>query len=499
MKLVLENICKSFGATRALENINLELRGGEIHALMGVNGAGKSTLMKILAGALKADSGSVSRDSQLLRLHSPLEAQSSGINLIYQQPNVVPNLSVAENIWLAHEPKKGLWLDRAKMNIEAERLLERLHAKFSSDTAVADLGMADRQIVEIAKALRHQGQVLLLDEPTAALSHLEIAGLFDILLELRSQGIAILYASHRLSEVYALANRVSVLRGGQCICTLEQDEIRTNTIISQMLGQPLRPKKARPPASQPRTVILETKDLSDGRLEPINLQLLAGEILGIAGLLGSGRSELAQLLSGATRAQSGSLWLNGQAVRFSHPADAIRAGVAYVPEQLSEQGIFANLSAEDNVTMPLLRQHTSFGFLKLNAVKSHFQSITRELPIRLETPSTLAQHLSVGTQRKLLIARWLALRPIVLILDEPMGGIDIAAKAEIEDFIAHQAELGCAVLLISSEFTDLERLSHRVLIMREGRLIAELNPQRGDHLSDLEMMAIAAGTPSRVY
>jgi ribose transport system ATP-binding protein len=499
MKLVLDGICKSFGATRALQDIRLELYGGEIHALMGVNGAGKSTLMKILAGAVQAEAGMVSLDSHLLHLNSPLEAQAAGINLIYQQPNLVPNLSVAENIWLAHEPKKGLWLDQAKMNIEAERLLERLHAKFSSNTAVRELGMADRQIVEIAKALRHQGRVLLLDEPTAALSHLEIAALFDILLELRSQGIAILYASHRLSEVYALANRVSVLRGGRCICTLEQDEIRTNTIISRMLGQPPRAKKPRSQALQPPSVILQTTDLSDGKLEPMTLQLHSGEILGIAGLLGSGRSELAQLLSGASKAQTGQLKLHGQPVYFSHPADAIRAGIAYVPEKLFEQGIFANLNAEDNVTIPLLKQHTRFGFLKLNEVKAHFQSITHDLPIRLETPSTLAQHLSFGTQRKLLIARWLALRPSVLILDEPMGGIDVAAKAEIEDFIAHQAEQGCAVLLISSEFTDLERLCHRVLIMREGRLIAELNPQRGDHLSDLEMMAMAAGTPNRIY
>ncbi len=486
--LEMTNICKAFPTVVALQNVSIALYAGEIHALMGENGAGKSTLMKIAAGAVEADSGTIRVNQQSTPIRSPLAARAAGINLLYQEPNLVPQLTVAENVFMGCEPKRGFLTDIKRMNIEAEIMLKRLQASFSSDRKVWQLSIAERQIVEIAKALLLGGQVLLLDEPTAALSNFETATFFEIITQLRQEGIAILYASHRMSEVYALADRVTVLRNGEHVAELKRDDINSKTIVQMMVGRDLElPKRQVKPLDQPNT--LEVRNLTDGvLLEPISFCLQQHEILGLAGVVGAGRSQLVNLLYGVERSTHGQIRLNNQAVRIKSPKDAIAVGMALVGKNNTEQSMFTSLNAEENVVMPILTQHSQYGFLKLKALHQTFLKTTNAMQINTNAQAT--QHLSTGTQQKLLIARALIQQPQVLMLNDPCKGVDIAAKHEIEHFLLELSSQGMAIILISSEFADLERLCDRVLVLRQGAIVAELKDQQ---IVQSEMVAYATG------
>ncbi len=486
--LEMTNISKAFTAVRALYNVSIALYAGEIHALMGENGAGKSTLMKIAAGAIQADQGTIRVQQQNTPIRSPLAARAVGINLMYQEPNLVPQLTVAENMFMGCELKRGIFTDTKRMNIEAEVMLERLQASFSSDSKVWQLSVAERQIVEIAKALMLGGQILLLDEPTAALSSFETATFFEIITQLRQEGIAILYASHRMSEVYSLADRVTVLRNGEHVAELERDDINSKTIVQMMVGRDLAlPKRQVKPSLQ--TIVLETRDLTDGvHLEPTHFRLHQNEILGLAGVVGAGCSQLMNLLYGVERLTGGQIRLNNQTIAIKSPTDAIAAGMALVSKNNTEQSIFRSLNAEENVVMPVLKQHTQYGFLILKKLHQTFLDITNAM--RLETNSEASQHLSTGTQQKLLIARALIQHPKVLILDDPCKGVDIAAKHDIEQLLLELSSQGMAIILISSEFADLERLCDRVLVMRQGAIVAELKNRQ---ILQSEMVAYATG------
>lgn len=495
--LEVAGICKSFPATQALENVSLSVQSGEVLALMGLNGAGKSTLLKILAGAYRADSGSIRIAGQPVQINSPLGARAAGINLIYQEPNLVAHLSVAENIFMGSERKRGLILDSKTMNIQSEMMLERLCASFSSTARVSELRAVDRQLVEIARALMFKGRILLMDEPTAALSVIETAALFEVIAQLRSEGMAIIYTSHRINEVYSIADRVAVLRNGENAGSLERDDVQPERIVEMMIGKNPAEFHRIPLLQHDTAPALEIENLSDGqRLEPTSLRVQSGEILGLAGLFGAGHSELLRLIFGADRKTAGSVRIDGETRTIQSPSDAIRNGIGYVPADGLEQGMFLEMDVRDNVLMTSLERHSVFGFLNVAALSKVFLEATRSIPLRLEAAQIRAQSLSPGTQQKLLIARWLALKPRVLLLDEPTRGIDIEAKLEIYRIIAELAESGLGIVLISSELAELERLCDRVLIMRHGELVGELNPSKGDAITQSQIMAYATGVRS---
>ena len=498
--LEMRGIDKSFPGVHALKGVNFEVRPGEIHALMGENGAGKSTLMKILAGAYQADGGEVRINGRPMALGDPAVSRRSGVTLIYQEISLAPNLTVAENIFLGDERTRagGMVVNRAKMRSEATAVLQKLGAPFDPDIPAGRLSVAEQQQVEIARALQRQSRVLIMDEPTAALSDRETERLFALIRQLRADGLAIVYISHRMAEVYALADRVSVLRDGASIGTLERNELSAERLIQMMVGRPLgdfyRHERHQPGSE----FILETRDLRDDRkVRGVSLRLRPGEIVGLAGLVGAGRTETARLIFGADRPTGGQVLLQGREVRFGGPLDAVRAGIGYVPEDRKGQGLFLEMSARENITMNVLNRESAGGVLRSGRLTEVTQQAIRDFAIRVAGPGARAGGLSGGNQQKLLLARWLEIGPKVLMLDEPTRGVDIGAKAEIYRIVGALAAKGVAVLFISSELPEIIGVCDRVLVMREGRLAGELRGgQDEDAITQENIMAFATGARS---
>lgn len=492
--LEMQGITKRFHGVPALQNVNLTVYPGEVHALMGENGAGKSTLMKILAGAYIADEGEIRINGQPLRITDPGTARQAGINLIYQELNVAPNLSVAENIFMGSELRRGQFLDREGMEREAEQVLQSLGASFTPNDVVSGLSIAEQQQVEIARALKDKSRILVMDEPTAALSDRETERLFEVIRKLRNDGIAIIYISHRMEEVYALADRVSVLRDGEYIGSLNRDEISPERLVQMMVGRAMQDFYEHQRQTNPGPVVLEVRNISDGRkVEPANLKLHAGEIVGLAGLVGAGRTELSRLIFGADPKISGEVFLNGIKLDIRSPSDAIAAGIGYVPEDRKDQGLFLEMSARKNIALNTLKQDAKAGVINWGSVSKLATEAVKNFNIRLANLEIRAVDLSGGNQQKLLLARWLAIKPRVLLLDEPTRGVDIGAKSEIYRIISDLALQGIAVLMVSSELPEIVGMSDRVLVMREGRLVGELDGSTGRQITQENIMAYATG------
>jgi len=492
--LEMRGITKRFNGVAALKNVNLTIYPGEVHALMGENGAGKSTLMKILAGAYIADEGEIHINGQPLKITNPATARQAGINLIYQELNVAPNLTVAENIFMGSELRRGQLLDREGMRREAERVLESLGASFAPDDLVSSLSIAEQQQVEIARALKDNSRILVMDEPTAALSDRETERLFEVIHKLRSDGIAIIYISHRMEEVYALANRVSVLRDGEYIGSLNRNEISPDRLVQMMVGRAMQDFYEHQRQTNPGAVVLEVRNISDGRkVEPTNLVLHAGEIVGLAGLVGAGRTELCRLIFGADPKTSGEVFLNGKKLDIKSPGDAIAAGIGYVPEDRKDQGLFLEMSSHKNIVLNTLKQNSQAGIINWGSLGQIAAEAVENFSIRLANLEIRAVDLSGGNQQKLLLARWLAIKPRVLMLDEPTRGVDIGAKSEIYRIISDLAAQGIAVLMVSSELPEVVGLSDRVLVMREGQLVGELGGSTGREITQENIMAYATG------
>jgi ribose transport system ATP-binding protein len=492
--LEMQGITKRFHGVPALQNVNLTVYPGEVHALMGENGAGKSTLMKILAGAYIADEGEIRINGQPLRITDPGTARQAGINLIYQELNVAPNLSVAENIFMGSELRRGQFLDREGMEREAEQVLQSLGASFTPNDVVSGLSIAEQQQVEIARALKDKSRILVMDEPTAALSDRETERLFEVIRKLRNDGIAIIYISHRMEEVYALADRVSVLRDGEYIGSLNRDEISPERLVQMMVGRAMQDFYEHQRQTNPGPVVLEVRNISDGRkVEPANLKLHAGEIVGLAGLVGAGRTELSRLIFGADPKISGEVFLNGIKLDIRSPSDAIAAGIGYVPEDRKDQGLFLEMSARKNIALNTLKQDAKAGVINWGSVSKLATEAVKNFNIRLANLEIRAVDLSGGNQQKLLLARWLAIKPRVLLLDEPTRGVDIGAKSEIYRIISNLASQGIAVLMVSSELPEIVGMSDRVLVMREGRLVGELDGSTGRQITQENIMAYATG------
>ncbi len=495
--LEMRNISKTFPGVKALNNVQLTAFPHEIHALMGENGAGKSTLMKILAGAYTADHGAEIRiDGKDVQIDGPLGAKALGIAIIYQELALAPNLTVAENIYLGREVVRSKMVDRAAMAAGCADILSGLGASFGPRTLVGDLSIADQQTVEIAKAIHARSRILVMDEPTTALSTRETRRLFEIITRLKAEGLAIFYISHRMGEVYELADRVSVLRDGTYVGTVAHDEVKPETIVRMMVGRDLSSfyKKEHTTGHSGR-VLLEVDGITDGgRVKPSSFVVHAGEVLGLAGLVGAGRTELARLVYGAEQATGGVIRINAKQERFRTPEQAIDAGLVYLTEDRKAQGLFLDMTVGDNINLNVISRDARWaGLLDLRHARKRAVEAIRSLTIRVPGPSTEVGTLSGGNQQKVLLSRLLETEPKVLILDEPTRGVDIGAKSEIYRLIDELARRGAAVLVISSDLPEVVGICDRVVVMREGQVRGQVGGDTGVPVTEETIMALATG------
>ena len=477
-RLEVRGILKRFDATLALSDVSLEVRTGEIHALVGENGAGKSTLVKILAGVHVPDAGRILLDGREVRVPDPIAARALGIAVVHQEPRLFPDLSVAENVFLA-DPPKGRYgaISWREMRHRAEALFEELDVRLDVGAAVRGLSMADQQLIEIAKALSVDARVLILDEPTASLSAHEVERLFAIVRRTRDRGVAVLFVSHRLDEVFRLCDRATVFRDGRHVITAPIAELTTADLVRYMVGRAvtLFPKGE----AAIGDVLLEVRDLSRADVfQGVSFAVRAGEILGLAGLVGAGRTEIARVLFGIDTPSAGEIRLGGRPVRLASPSAALRAGIAYVPEDRHRDGLVMDFSIADNVTLPILPRL----FPRLLVHHATERTLARRYVDRLRVRATgvdqLVQALSGGNQQKVVIAKWLAADPKVLILDEPTRGVDIGAKVEVHWIVSDLAASGLGIILISSDLPEVLAMSDRILVLHEGRVTAEI-PRSG--------------------
>jgi ribose transport system ATP-binding protein len=497
--LAMRGVSKTFPGVKALNDVQLEAWGGEVLALMGENGAGKSTLMKILSGAYQADAGGeIKIDGEPVAISDPIAAKRHGISIIYQELSLAPNLSVAENIHLGDEIHRRGLIDRKAMADGCRPVLERLGAPFNPETIVGTLSIAEQQLVEIARALHAKSKILVLDEPTTALSSRETERLFALIRQLRSEGIALIYISHRMAEVYELSDRVSVLRDGSYVGTLDRAGLTADALVKMMVGRDLSSfyTKEHDPHGSRGPVILEVKGITDGgrRVKPASFQLHEGEVLGIAGLVGSGRTELARLIYGADLKAAGEVWLGGQKVEITRPKEALDRGLAYLTEDRKRLGLFLDMSCGENINVGVIdRDARGYGILNLASAKRRAEDAFKALRVRAASPLVTVGSLSGGNQQKVLLSRWLEIGPKVLILDEPTRGVDIGAKSEIYRIIDDLAKKGIGVIVISSELPEIIGTCDRVLVMREGHIEGEVGGPDGKPITQENIMALAAG------
>ncbi len=493
--LEMRDISKTFGASKALSHVSLTVHAGEVHALMGENGAGKSTLMKILSGAYTADpGGSVLIDGEPVTLGDPLKAKAYGIAVIYQELSLAPNLTVAQNMFLGNEPSRFGLADRAEMRRRAEPILKQLGIGFDAARRVAELSLGERQMVEIARALTTNARIIVMDEPTTSLTTRETDRLFDVIARLRADGIAIIYISHRMEEIYQLSDRVSVLRDGAYVGTLDRDGLSAGKLVSMMVGRDLSSfyKKEHRQAEGTRAAVLSVSDIGDGRrVHDCSFDVRAGEVLGIAGLVGSGRTELARLVYGADRRTTGDIILNGKTLAIASPRDALDAGIAYLTEDRKALGLFLDMSISDNINIGVIAEDAKAGgALNFARAKERALGAVKALSIRTAGTQINVGALSGGNQQKALLARLLETKPKALILDEPTRGVDVGAKSEIYRIIDDLAQNGIAIVVISSDLPEILGIADRVLVMREGRIAGEVNQP----IDQEAVMALATGT-----
>jgi ABC-type sugar transport system ATPase subunit len=478
--IALEEITKRFPGVLALDHISLEVQEGTIHAVVGENGAGKSTLMLTLAGIHAPDSGRIIVGGDPVQFADALEANRRGIGIVFQELSVWPNLDVKENIFMGIEPRRGPLVDFAKMRRESEELLSRLGADFSPDMLVSELSLPQQQLVEIAKALARSPGILILDEPTSSLSPREIEDLFRVLRDLKAHGVTILYISHHLEEVFALCDAITVMRDGRHVLTRPTSELSQEAVIRAMVGRDLE-EFIRHGQHRKGEVVLEVRNLGSGRrFGNVSFSLRVGEVVGMAGLVGAGRSELALSLVGFPPPDSGEILVEGRAIKIRSPQDALRHGIVLLPEDRNLSGLVLNMSVRENMTLAVLRNLVRGGMTEPSRERGVAEDLVRRLNIKTPGLETPVVNLSGGNQQKVLLGRSLTTEPKVLIMDEPTRGIDVGAKAEIYALIDRLAQDGLAVLVISSELLEVLGISDRILVMRQGELSGELSSADAD-------------------
>ena len=471
--LLMSDIEKSFPGVRAIRHGQLELRAGEVHALMGENGAGKSTLIKILSGAHRPDGGTIAIDGVPVSINTPLDSQAQGIAVIYQEFNLVPTLSARENIFLGQE--QGGLLAVKDEHRRAIELFDRLETNINPSTLCRDLSVAQQQVVEIARALARNARILVMDEPTAALSRHEVEKLFTIIEELRRQGMGIVYVSHRLDEIFRICDRVTVMRDGEYITTRDISELSRQRIIELMVGRKLENEF---PGREVKigAVRMEVRNITRGTVvRGVSFELRHGEVLGLTGLVGSGRTEVARLLFGADHRDSGAILLDGQPLSLRSPIDAIRHRICLLTEDRKTQGLVLGLSVRENFGLPNLDHFSRLGWVNRKAEKRGFSHYIESLHIKVSHMEQLARNLSGGNQQKVVLAKWLQSNADIIIIDEPTRGIDVGAKYEIYLLINELAAQGKSILMISSELPEVLGMSDRILVMHEGRIVGEID------------------------
>jgi ribose transport system ATP-binding protein len=472
--LEMRDIGKSFPGVRALEGVHLSVRAGQVHALLGENGAGKSTLIKILSGAYAKDQGQIFFEGRPVEIHSPHDAQMLGISTIYQEFNLANNLTVAENIFLGHLPRRGGIVDWKTARARSQAILDTLGATFSVDAPVSSLSIAGQQLVEIAKSLNRKTRVLIMDEPSALLGDKDLEHLFKVVHSLQAQGIGLIYISHRLKEIFEVADEVTVLKDGRYVATRNVSDVSMDELVKLMIGRDLKdvyPERR----VDPGEVLLDVKGLSQPRLvRDVSFQLRAGEIVGFAGIVGSGRTELARAIFGADR-HSGTMEISGKPFNPKSPIDAINRGMAFVTEDRKSQGLFLQLSVKINTTISSLKRLCRFGIIQAAKERALVLNLIRNLAIKTPSPEFQVVNMSGGNQQKVVLARWLSLGTRIFILDEPTRGVDVGSKSEIYQIMDRLTHEGAGIIMISSELPEILGMSDRIMVMRQGKLVKELS------------------------
>jgi ribose transport system ATP-binding protein/inositol transport system ATP-binding protein len=469
----MEGVCKAFSGVPALHDVDFELEIGEVHALLGENGAGKSTLMKCLAGIYPADAGRIYFDSKPVKIAHVQDSLALGVGFIQQELVLADQLTVAENIYMGREPQTRMgFIDRRRMFLDAQAILDGLESGLNAHLPAGMLGIAQKQIVEIARSLSLHARVIIMDEPTAALSKREVDKLFDLIRALKEQGISIVYISHRMEEIFAVSDRITVLRDGVKIKTLQTEKVTHDELIRLMVGHSLEDYYGRRREHEVGGVILEATGLSraDGKTTQASFTLRRGEILGFAGLVGAGRTELVEMLFGIKPASSGTILLNGKKVSIRSPEDAMRLGIGLVPEDRKVQGLVLNNTVRFNLTLGVLREFIRFIRLNKEIEREITNQYVEMLSIKVASPEQQVVNLSGGNQQKVALAKWLAAAPKILILDEPTRGIDVGAKSEIYALMADLVRNGVSIIMVSSELPELMNMSDRMYVMHSGKI-----------------------------
>jgi ribose transport system ATP-binding protein len=487
---------KSFPGVRALQDMHIELRRGEVLALVGENGAGKSTLMKLLSGIYHPDEGEFFLEGEPLRVTSPRDAQEQGISIIHQEFNLMPDLTVAQNIFIGREPRGGrLFLSERALNARARELIDRLHLPLDPRQPVGNLTVAKQQMVEIAKALSYDAKVLIMDEPTAALNDAEVQVLHDLIRRFRRPDTGVIYISHRMDELKAITDRITVIRDGRYVDTLDTASTSMRDVISRMVGREITGDAAPENVQPDRTTVLSVRGLSTRTLlRDVSFDLQEGEILGFAGLMGAGRTEVARAIVGADPIESGTISLRGEPVRIHTPADAAKHRIGYLSEDRKHLGLLLEQDVNANIVLSSIKEKfQSFGFVQTKAMRTKSRELVDMLRIRTPSVSQTAKFLSGGNQQKVVIAKWLVKDCDVLIFDEPTRGIDVGAKEEIYRLLNELAAQGKSIIMISSELPEVLRMSHRIIVMSEGRITGRLT---ADEASQERVMHYATLRPA---
>jgi len=476
--VLMEGIDKSFPGVHALDHAQFELRAGEVHVLVGENGAGKSTLMKVLAGIYSKDAGRIMYQGNEVEIHSPRAAQHLGISMIHQELNLMPHLTLAQNVFIGREPRQGVrfMLDEKKLNAQTQALFDSMRLKLDPRTKAADLTVAKQQMVEIAKALSFNSQVLIMDEPTAALTETEIEELFHIIRQLRDKGVGIVYISHRLEEFQHISDRITVMRDGRTIDTVQTKEVTIDRIISMMVGRTIFEQAPEVPEHPSAEIVLEVKNLNRGSaIKDVSFNLKKGEILGFAGLMGAGRTEVARAIFGADHVDSGEVYLGGKRAHIKSPEDAVKSGIGYLSEDRKRYGLALGMNVGANMVLASFKKFlTGLGLVNAGKVQTNGQHYVEALSIKTPSLQQRVKNLSGGNQQKVVIGKWLTADTNILIFDEPTRGIDVGAKSEIYRLLNDLAQQGKSIIMISSELPEILRMSHRIVVMCEGRITGEL-------------------------
>ncbi|HNS02305.1 MAG TPA: sugar ABC transporter ATP-binding protein [Anaerolineae bacterium] len=476
--LVMEEIDKSFPGVRALDQARFELRAGEVHALIGENGAGKSTLMKVLAGVYSKDGGRIIYQGKEVDIPNPRVAQDLGISMIHQELNLMPHLTLAQNVFVGREPRQGVrfMLDEKQLNAQTQALFDSMRLRLDPRTRVANLTVATQQMVEIAKALSFNSKILIMDEPTAALTEAEIEELFRIIRELRAKGVGIVYISHRLEELKQISDRITVMRDGRYVGTEDAAAIPIERIISMMVGRTIYESAPEVPEHPSEEIVLEARNLNRGNvIRDVSFKLKKGEILGFAGLMGAGRTEVARAVFGADPLDSGEIYVHGKKANIKHPRDAVRYGIGYLSEDRKRYGLAVGLDVEANIVLAAFEKFLGkLGVVNSNKTRETGKYYVETLAIKTPSIQQRVKNLSGGNQQKVVIGKWLTADTDVLIFDEPTRGIDVGAKSEIYHLLNQLTQEGKSIIMISSELPEILRMSHRIMVMCEGRITGEL-------------------------